>query len=192
MITLDETPRMYVARKKHGERVETREKQTASNAPVYGGVFTTCVRVRLHIWRLGLTALILKNCHLFPDDLLSLLVPPSERVLLLFFPIQLVQPLHASPPTPFSRRRDEITPLCTVQKQLFSFHRFFSFSRIVAGISIGEELPPSRRISVLVNVGDTHIGFSPFAGCLYVQVMELGITKWQEYVVGISGKIVWG
>lgn len=33
-------------------------------------IFTTSTRVRLHTWRLGLTALILKNCHLSPDDLL--------------------------------------------------------------------------------------------------------------------------
>ena len=43
-----------------------------------------------------------------------------------------------------------------------------------------------------MNVGDTHAGFSPFAGRLYAQVTGLGVTKWQEYVVGISGKIVWG
>lgn len=33
-------------------------------------IFTISARVRLHTWRLGLTALILKNCHLSPDDLL--------------------------------------------------------------------------------------------------------------------------
>lgn len=150
--------------------------------------------MRLHIWRLGLTALILKNCHLFPDDLLSLFssLPPSESsscssLSNSFNPYT----HHLRHPSRTTTRRNYVA--LHRLEATFLFPRTFLFlSNRCWYIYRWRTTPLVRRISALVNMGDTHVGFSPFAGRLYAQVTGLGITKWQEYVVGISGKIVWG
>lgn len=95
----------------------------------YSRVFTTSTRVRLHTWRLGLTALILKNCRLSP----TISTPPALPLILLpgSFELPLIPPapslLSFPPPTPpprrhYSRspfpRRGEIAPLCTVEDKV--------------------------------------------------------------------------
>jgi len=57
-------------------------------------IFTTSARLRLHTWRLGLTALILKNCR----SSRSLLPPTAVPD-----PFPLLPPSH--PPQPFARPR---------------------------------------------------------------------------------------
>lgn len=135
-------------------------------------IFTTSTRVRLHTWRLGLTALILKNCHLSPDDLLF--TPLGSEFLLLFLPIRLVQPF--TPPlritsTPFSPW-NEIAPLCTVQSQLL--HRLlFSFR--------GNTLATTKNQPSCGNAGGWPI-------CRNAHT----IRRHEMAVIGISRKIVWG
>lgn len=127
---------------------------------MYSGVYTTSSRVRLHTWRLGLTALILKNCHLSPDDLLSPLAPRTS--FLLFFPIRLVRPF--TPPlritsTPFPRR-NEIAPFRT------NFSAAFSVSLEPSMVFLRTRTTTEPHWPSWKSTGR----LGPFAACLYSQI----------------------
>lgn len=134
--------------------------------------------MRLHTWRLGLTALILKNCHLSPDDLLFTPRASSSSCSSLSGSFNRSRHPYASPRHPSHRG--------TKLRRFAPFRA--NFSTDFSSRSVETPLP-RPRINPLRTFWKRE-GVSPFAGCPYEQGLE--VTKWQKYVVGISGKIVWG
>lgn len=142
-------------------------------------IFTTSTRVRLHTWRLGLTALILKNCHLSPDDLLFTPRASSSSC--------------SSPSGSFNRSRHPYASPRHPSHRGTKLRRFApfraNFSTDFSSRSMETPLPRPR-----INPPRTlwKCGGLAHLQAAHTNRLGLEVTKWQEYVVGISGKIVWG
>lgn len=140
-------------------------------------IFTTSTRVRLHTWRLGLTALILKNCHLSPDDLLFTPRASSSSC--------------SSPSGSFNRSRHPYASPRHPSHRGTKLRRFApfraNFSTDFSSRSVETPLPRPRINPVEMR------GVGPFAGCPYEQVgirsYEMaGICRWNfgENCLGVT------
>lgn len=138
-------------------------------------IFTISARVRLHTWRLGLTALILKNCHLSPDDLLFTPRASSSSCSSLSGSFNRSRHPYASPRHP-SHRGAKL-------RRFAPFRANFStdFSSPFRG-----KHPCHDQESTLWKRG----GRLAHLQAVHTNRLGLEVTKWREYVVGISGKIV--
>lgn len=163
----------------------------------YSRVFTTSTRVRLHTWRLGLTALILKNCRLSP----TISTPPRSSS---YSSTWLVRT-----PSPALRRRLPGVPARPLRRPADTTHghpshgeaklRRFAPSRIkFCGCC---SVPPPLRRPVHDDELPRHLAprtlkhtgtFSPFTGPSIYAGPGLGIRKWREYVDGIFGENCFG
>lgn len=144
-------------------------------------IFTTSTRVRLHTWRLGLTALILKNCHLSPDDLLFTPRASSSSCSSLSGSFNRSRHPYASPRHPSHRG--------TKLRRFAPFRA--NFSTDFSSRSVETPLP-RPRINPLRTFWKRE-GVSPFAGCPYEQVgigshEMAGICRWNfgENCLGVT------
>lgn len=135
--------------------------------------------MRLHTWRLGLTALILKNCHLSPDDLLFTPRASSSSCSSLSGSFN-----RSTTPT------HHLDTLLTVERNCAALHRLEPTSRQTSPL-VPWKHPCHDQESTLYESSGNARGLAHLQA-VHTNRLGLEVTKWQEYVVGISGKIVWG